>query len=191
MQIVPAVLVLVFFGCAMICLTRFDLQIPVTEMFYKQVTGLIYIPLLLGHLILIRDWHQGETWIFFLLAVLFAGDTAAYYVGRAFGRYKLSPRISPGKTLEGAVGGLAGNLFIGILFKIWCFPESRWGHWIALIMVIGGLGQVGDLVESMLKRSVQLKDSGKIFPGHGGLLDRIDALIFAAPALYYFKAYLL
>jgi phosphatidate cytidylyltransferase len=93
--------------------------------------------------------------------------------------------------VEGAVGGLAGNLLVGALFKICCFPEYSWGPWIVLILVMGVLGQAGDLTESMLKRSVQRKDSGKIFPGHGGLLDRIDALLFAAPTLYYFKTYVL
>ena len=190
-QVVPAVLVLVFFGSALICLTLFHPQAPVSEMFYRQVTGLVYIPLLLSHLILIRDWDHGVTWVFFLLAVIFAGDTAAYYTGNAFGRHKLSPNISPGKTVEGAVGGLVGNLLVGVPFKICCFAEFGWGPWLALILVMGVLGQAGDLTESMLKRSVQIKDSGKIFPGHGGLLDRIDALIFAAPALYYFKTYLL
>jgi phosphatidate cytidylyltransferase len=189
-HIVPAVFVLVFFGSALICLTLFQPQGPVSERLYRQVTGLVYIPLLLGHLILIRDWDHGVTWVFFLLAVIFAGDTAAYYTGNAFGRHKLAPNISPGKTVEGAIGGLAGNLLIGVLFKIYFFAEFSWGPWLVLILVMGVLGQAGDLTESMLKRSVQRKDSGKIFPGHGGLLDRIDALIFAAPTLYYYKTYL-
>jgi len=185
-----AVLVLAFFGYAVICLARFGSQDHVSHMLYKQVAGLMYIPFLLGHLILIRDWNQGVTWIFFLMAVIFAGDTAAYYVGRRFGLHKLSPGISPGKTVEGAAGGLAANLLVGVLFKKYCFPEFGWGYWIVLVIVMGALGQVGDLVESMLKRSVGLKDSGRIVPGHGGLLDRIDALLFAAPALYYFKTLL-
>ncbi len=191
LRMIPAVLVLAFLGCAMISLARFDPQTPVPEMLYKQILGLMYVPFLSGHLILIRDGYQGATWMFFLMAVIIAGDSAAYYTGKAFGRRKLSPGISPGKTVEGALGGLAGNLLIGALFKKCCFPEFGWGYWITLIMVMGALGQAGDLFESMLKRSVQLKDSGKIFPGHGGLLDRIDALLFAAPALYYFKTYLL
>ena len=190
-EVTSAVLVLVFLGSAMTCLVWFDPQTSVPEMLYKQVTGLIYIPFLLGYLILIRDWNQGVTWTFFLMAVIFAGDTAAYYVGKAFGRHKLAPSISPGKTVEGAVGGLAANLLVGALFKICCFPEFGWCYWIAFVTVTGTLGQTGDLVESMLKRSVGLKDSGRLFPGHGGLLDRIDALLFAAPGLYYFKIYLL
>lgn len=190
-QVIPAIFVLVFFGSVLICLTLFQPQGPVPDMLYRQVTGLVYIPLLLGHLILIRDWDHGVTWVFFLLAVIFAGDTAAYYTGNALGRRKLAPNISPGKTVEGAVGGLAGNLLVGALFKIFFFAEFGWASWLVLILVMGVLGQAGDLTESMLKRSVQRKDSGNIFPGHGGLLDRIDALIFATPALYYFKTYVL
>jgi len=188
--VTPAMLVLTLFGSAMICLARFDPKTPVAEIFYKQVTGLIYISLFLGHLILIRNWNDGATWTFFLMAVIIAGDAAAYYVGRAIGRHKLAPSISPGKTVEGAVGGLTANLVVGAFFKKCCFPEFGWGYWIALIVVVGALGQTGDLVESMLKRSVGLKDSGGIFPGHGGFLDRIDALLFAAPVLYYFRTYL-
>jgi phosphatidate cytidylyltransferase len=190
-QVILVVLVLVFLGCAVICLARFGPQGPEPEMLYKQLTGLVYIPFLLGHLILIRHWDQGITWMFFLVTVVFAGDIAAYYIGRAIGRHKLWPSISPGKTVEGAVAGLMANLLVGSLFKPWFFPESGWGDWVGLILVIGVLGQTGDLVESMLKRSVHLKDSGKLLPGHGGLLDRIDAILFAAPALYYFKTYLL
>jgi phosphatidate cytidylyltransferase len=190
-QVVPVVLVLVFLGCALISLTRFDPQTPESEMLYKHVTGLVYIPFLLGHLVLIRNWDKGVTWIFFLMTVVFAGDMAAYYIGKAVGRHKLWPSISPGKTMEGAVAGLMANVLVGSLFKPLCCPEFGWGYWFALILVIGTLGQTGDLVESMLKRSVHLKDSGKILPGHGGLLDRIDAMLFAAPALYYFKTYLL
>ncbi|MCK4390288.1 MAG: phosphatidate cytidylyltransferase [Desulfobacterales bacterium] len=187
----PVLLVLALVTFATICLAGFKRQTTVPEILYKQVTGFIYIPFFLGHLILIRDWNQGVTWIFFLMAVIFAGDTAAYYVGRAFGRHRLAPSISPGKTVEGAVGGLAANLLVGALFKKCCFPGFGWGLWIVLIMVVGTLGQTGDMVESMLKRSVGVKDSGAIVPGHGGLLDRIDALLFAAPTLYYFKTYLL
>ena len=191
LSITPAALALAFLGSAMICLARFDLQTSVPEMLYKQVTGLIYIPFMLGHLILIRGWDQGVTWIFVLMAVIIAGDTGAYYIGSVFGRHKLAPRLSPGKTVEGAVGGLGANLLIGALIKKYYFPEFGWSYWMALIIIMGALGQTGDLVESMLKRSVGLKDSGIIFPGHGGLLDRIDALLFAAPGLYYFKTYVL
>jgi phosphatidate cytidylyltransferase len=191
LAVTPAVLALALLGFSITCLVRFDPATSVPELLYKQITGLIYIPFLVGHLILIRNWNQGIIWTFFLMAVIFAGDTAAYYVGKTLGRHKLAPSVSPGKTVEGALGGLGANLLLGSIFKKYCFPQFGWGSWIALIIVMGALGQTGDLVESMLKRSVGQKDSGFIFPGHGGFLDRIDALIFAAPGLYYYKIYLL
>jgi phosphatidate cytidylyltransferase len=191
LAVTPAVLALALLGFSITCLIGFDPETSVSELLYKQITGLVYIPFLIGHLILIRNWNQGITWTFFLMAVIFAGDTAAYYVGTTLGRHKLAPSISPGKTVEGALGGLGANLLLGCIFKKYCFPQFEWGSWIVLIIVMGVLGQTGDLVESMLKRSVGRKDSGFIFPGHGGFLDRIDALIFAAPGLYYYKTYLL
>jgi phosphatidate cytidylyltransferase len=191
LRIIPVLLVVTFLGSAMLCLATFNPQTSVAEMLFKPISGLIYVPFMLGHLILIRDWDQGVTWTFFLLAVVFAGDTAAFYVGTSVGRHKLAPRVSPGKTVEGAIGGLTANLLVGALFKGCCFPEFGWGEWGVLVVLIGALGQTGDLFESMLKRSVQAKDSGTIMPGHGGLLDRIDALLFAAPGLYYYKTYLM
>ncbi len=185
------ILVLAFLGSAVVCLVRSKPGDSMAVVLNRQLTGFVYVPFLLGHLILVRDWNKGVIWIFFVLAVLFAGDTAAYYVGKAFGRHKLSPNISPGKTVEGALGGLVANLIVGTLFKKYWLPEFSWGLCIGLVVLLGVVGQVGDLVESMLKRSVDLKDSGSFFPGHGGVLDRIDGLLFAAPTLYYFKIYLL
>ncbi|MDY6990213.1 MAG: phosphatidate cytidylyltransferase [Thermodesulfobacteriota bacterium] len=176
---------------AIICMKRFRPGASVVGTISRQVMGLIYVPFLLGHVILIRDWDRGIVWTCFLLAVVFAGDTGAYYVGKAMGRHKLSPHISPGKTVEGAAGGLAANLAIGAWCKHYWLPELPWGLFVGLVLFMGVVGQVGDLVESMLKRSVVVKDSGKLLPGHGGMLDRIDALLFASPALYYFKTCLL
>ena len=176
---------------AVVCMTRFRPGASVVGTISRQVMGLVYVPLLLGHVILIRDWNRGIVWTGFLLAVVFAGDTGAYYVGKAMGRHKLSPHISPGKTVEGAAGGLAASLLVGGLFKGYWLPEVPWGLSVGLVVFMGVVGQVGDLVESMLKRSVVVKDSGRVLPGHGGLLDRIDALLFASPVLYYFKTYLL
>ena len=176
---------------AVICIARFRPGGSVVGTMSRQVMGIVYVPFLLGHVILIRDGDRGIVWTCFLLAVVFAGDTGAYYVGKAMGRHKLSPHVSPGKTVEGAAGGLAANLVIGGWFKQYWFPELSWGLWVALVLCMGILGQVGDLVESVLKRSVIVKDSGRLLPGHGGVLDRIDALLFASPLLYYFKTYLL
>jgi phosphatidate cytidylyltransferase len=184
-------LVAAFLGSAVVCLVRFKPGDAMAVVLYRQVMGFVYVPFLLGHLILVRDWNRGIIWAFFLLAVVFAGDTAAYYVGKAFGRHKLSPNISPGKTVEGALGGLVANLLVGVVFKTWWLPELPWGFCVGLVVMLGVMGQVGDLVESMLKRSVDSKDSGGILPGHGGVLDRVDGLLFAAPTLYYLKTYLL
>ena len=184
-------LVVVLFISAVLCMARFRPRPSAGNVLSRQIMGFIYVPFLLGHLILIRDWNRGITWTFFVLAVVFAGDTGAYYIGKALGRHKLSPNISPGKTVEGAAGGLAANLVVGVLFKQYWLPELSWHLCVGLVVLLGVVGQVGDLVESMLKRSAGSKDSGGLLPGHGGILDRIDALLFAAPVLYYFKTYLL
>jgi phosphatidate cytidylyltransferase len=118
-----------------------------------------------------------------LFAVIWAGDACAYFVGRSFGRHRLFPHISPKKTLEGSLGGLAGSMLLAwALGRWWQTSDMR------IVMLLAGLaavaGQAGDLAESALKRSADLKDSGALLPGHGGLLDRIDSLIFAAPAVW-------
>lgn len=147
------------------------------------VTGIVYIALCLSHLVLLR--HIGRAWVLFLLAVVFAGDTGAYYTGRCFGRRKLYPSVSPGKTVEGAIGGLAGSIAIGYVVKIHYLPWID--DWQAILMAatLGFAGQIGDLVESMIKRAVNVKDSGAILPGHGGILDRMDGVLFSAPVLFY------
>jgi len=130
-------------------------------------------------------------WIFFLLFIVFSGDTGAYYVGSYLGRHKLCPSISPGKTIEGAVGGVISSVIIGYGFKMMVLPQLNPSATIALIIVVNLAAQAGDLFESELKRAGNIKDSGAILPGHGGLLDRIDALLFAAPVIYLFKAYIM
>ena len=157
----------------------------------KQIQGIVYIPLLLSFLVLIRRDPDGMTWIFLLLAIIFAGDISAYYVGSYLGRHKLNPAVSPGKTIEGAIGGLAGNLLVGSIGKFFFLPALSWGPAILFFLAVGLSGQIGDLFESEFKRSSKIKDSGGILPGHGGFLDRIDALLFASPVAYLFKIYIL
>jgi len=157
----------------------------------KQVQGIIYIPLLLSFLVSIRRAPDGMTWIFLLLAIIFAGDISAYYVGSYLGRHKLNPAISPGKTIEGAIGGLVGNLLVGSIGKFFFLPALSWGSAVLFFLAVGLAGQVGDLFESEFKRSSKIKDSGGLLPGHGGFLDRIDALLFASPVAYLFKIYIL
>ena len=174
---------------ALISMPRFKSDPRVTEIVIRQVLGIIYIPLFLSFLVLIRNGLDGIIWIFFLLVVIFAGDTGAFYVGSYFGRHKLCPSVSPGKTIEGAAGGLIANLGIGMLYMRFFLPSLSWGIGILFLLSIGAAGQVGDLFESQLKRAGDIKDSGGILPGHGGILDRIDALLFAAPLAYLFKEF--
>jgi phosphatidate cytidylyltransferase len=145
---------------------------------------------MLGFLILIREDQSGAIWIFLLLAVIFAGDTSAYYVGSYWGRHKLSPAISPGKTIEGAIGGLAANLVVGAIGKTLFLPGLPWSLSLLFFLAVGIAGQLGDLFESEMKRSSNIKDSSNILPGHGGVLDRIDALLFASPVAYIFIKYI-
>ena len=150
------------------------------------VAAAAYVGGLLFHAPLLRELDQGLQWVLLLLAVTFATDTSAFFVGRALGRLPLAPAISPGKTLEGAVGGLAGAVLaavigVELLGLDLTMPET---------LVLGGLagvaGQLGDLAESRLKRVAGVKDSGWLFPGHGGVLDRIDSIVFNLPVVYYF-----
>ena len=155
-----------------------------TEDIGKILLGLIYIPLPLSLLVFMRNHPKGDIWIFFLLAVIFIGDTGAFYFGRFFGKHKLYEVISPGKTWEGAFGGL----LCAIITALWFLKILRLHQVdlsvLALVLALPVSGQLGDLAESMLKRNYGVKDSGKILPGHGGILDRIDGLLFSIPILY-------
>ena len=175
----------------LISLPKFKSDSSVWEIVFKQVVGIIYIPLFLSYIVLIRNGNNGVLWVFLLLTVVFMGDTGAYYFGSYFGKHKLCPAISPNKTIEGALGGLAASLGSGALIKTFFLPLLPWGLSLLFFSSIGIAGQVGDLFESQLKRVAHIKDSGAILPGHGGVLDRIDGLLYAAPVAYIFKEYLL
>jgi phosphatidate cytidylyltransferase len=157
----------------------------------KQIQGIIYIPVMLAFIIFIRNSHDGAMWVFLMLLIVFAGDTGAFYVGSYFGKRKLCPFLSPGKTIEGAIGGLVACILSGAGFKFFFFPQLLWTGSLLLFVSVGIAGPTGDIFESMLKRAGKIKDSGKILPGHGGVLDRIDALLFAAPVTYFFKEFIL
>ncbi len=152
--------------------------------------GFFYVPLLLGHLVLLRGVPHGIPWIFLLIVIVMAGDTGAYYVGSSFGRRKLYPIVSPNKSLEGALGGLAGSIAGALIAKFTFFPELTVPDAVATALLLGVMGQLGDLFESLLKRSFGVKDSGVIIPGHGGILDRLDSILFAAPAAYYYAVFI-
>ncbi len=152
----------------------------------STIFGVLYIALSLSWLVAIRfsEPASGRELMLLLFLVIWAGDIFAFFVGRAVGRTLLFPRVSPKKTIEGAVGGLAASLLAAWGFAHWFWRSAD----LKMVMLLAGLvaiaGQVGDFVESALKRGAELKDSGSLLPGHGGLLDRIDSLIFGAPALW-------
>ncbi|MCX7982420.1 MAG: phosphatidate cytidylyltransferase [Syntrophales bacterium] len=154
---------------------------------FKAFFGFLYVSFTLSHFIWLRALPKGTYWIFFVLVLAFSGDTAAYYVGRAMGRRPLLPAISAGKTVEGTLALIA--------FSTLCcygygriFFSSLPGYHFAFLGLIGStLGQLGDLCESALKRVAGVKDSSNLLPGHGGLLDRLDCLIFIAPFVYYYR----
>jgi phosphatidate cytidylyltransferase len=124
-----------------------------------------------------------------LLAIVMASDTFAYFTGSAFGRHKLAPRISPGKTVEGLVGGLVGGVAAALVVRYFGLPTLPAPAAVGLGLVVATFGVTGDLVESLMKRWAGVKDSGRLFPGHGGMLDRLDSLLFGAPVLYYYFLY--
>lgn len=150
------------------------------------VFGVLYVGLTLGTLLSTRSLPEGEWLIFFLFLVTWAGDTGAYYAGMTLGRHKLAPVVSPNKTIEGLVGGLLLALVVAFLARAWFLPSFSPADCLATALLLTGAGVVGDLTESVLKRSAGVKDSGGIIPAHGGMLDRLDSLLFAAPAFYYY-----
>ena len=147
------------------------------------IMGPFYICLPLILCAIIAKLPQGRMWIFFILVVIFAGDTASFYCGKFFGKHKLT-QISPGKTWEGTIGGLIANTVCAGLFGYAFLTSLSVLSSMLLGILLGISGQIGDIAESMLKRISNQKDSGKILPGHGGMLDRIDSLLFAIPVLY-------
>lgn len=182
---------------------------PVLEVMADSAASIfcvLYSGFTLLALLRLREQTNGPSMVTFLLCAVWAGDTAAYYVGRAWGRHRLAPSLSPGKSWEGAVASVAGSVavagglvalatvmqrsdFLGTVLQRWnvaplSYPDDLW-YWLVLACVVNVAGQVGDLAESALKRSAGVKDSGNLLPGHGGVLDRIDALLIAAPALWY------
>jgi len=148
--------------------------------------GIFYVAWLLGHLILIRQFAEGPFLIFLVFLVTWANDTAAYYVGSFWGRHHMAPRISPRKTWEGAVGGLIGSVAASFACRWWFLESLSAADALLIGLLVGIAAPLGDLCESILKRSADVKDSGGLIPGHGGVLDRVDSLIFTTPVIYYY-----
>jgi len=146
--------------------------------------GTLYLGLL-NYCYLLRTLPDGWIWLIFMLAGTWAGDTAAYFVGKTFGKIKIAPVLSPKKTLEGTIGGILGSLLVGYLFVLlYSFLDPL--KMLVLGLLLGMTAGLGDLLESSFKRQAGVKDSSKLIPGHGGILDRFDSAMFTAPLVYYF-----
>lgn len=148
--------------------------------------GVLYVSWFLGHGVLLHRLRDGPWLILFLVGVTWVGESAAYLVGSTIGRTRLAPAISPRKTVEGAVAQLVASVLGAALLAAWLLPGWTVTHALVAGALLGAVGQVGDLAESVIKRSTGVKDAGGLIPGHGGILDRVDSLLFNAPAFYYF-----
>jgi phosphatidate cytidylyltransferase len=189
LQTIALILIVLTIGTLIATTLRgapFDKMIASTG---ATILGVVYVVVLGGHLVAVRtgfDQQLSAHLLSFFFLILMGADTGAYYVGRAIGKHKLAPTISPGKTWEGVAGGILAALALAVVAHFWFFKELplKWALPLAGVMVI--LGILGDLTESALKRGAGAKDAAKILPGHGGVLDRLDSLLFNAPLIYYF-----
>ncbi len=162
---------------------------PLVESTANTLFGAIYIGWLLGYAIWLQGRADGPQLVLFLVGVTWAGESAAYLVGSSVGRHRLAPVLSPGKTVEGAIAQLIVSIAAALALGFWLLPACGLLGAAGAGVVLGVVGQVGDLAESAIKRSIGTKDTGDLIPGHGGMLDRIDSLLFNAPALYLYSLY--
>jgi phosphatidate cytidylyltransferase len=146
--------------------------------------GMVYLAFLPLYLVLLRDAARGPEWVVLLFLIVWASDTGAYFVGLKFGRRKLYAAISPKKTIEGLLGGVATAALVTFVYKLTVLPELSWVGAALIATLVALAGAVGDLSESFLKRAFETKDSGSILPGHGGFLDRFDGVLFGLPVMY-------
>jgi phosphatidate cytidylyltransferase len=149
-------------------------------------TGIFYVAMLFSFQIAIRTGADGRQWLVFLYFVIWASDIGAYSIGIPFGGHRLYAKISPKKSIEGLIGALAASAGMALLCRVWFMPPVGLGETVMLGLLLAAVGTLGDLTESLLKRAAGVKDSGGIIPGHGGILDRMDSMLFAAPVLYYY-----
>jgi phosphatidate cytidylyltransferase len=159
------------------------------EEIHRRFFGIVWVGFTLSHFLLLTCLDSWRAWVFTILIVIYVGDGAAYFSGTYLGKRKLAPRLSPKKTWEGAAGGLLGSVAAMFLCKVLFFSplSTAQALWVAVLLAVSG--QMGDLVESLVKRCCDVKDSGNILPGHGGILDRIDSVLFAFPTGYYLAAF--
>lgn len=177
----PAVVLWLLVG-----LGRLALTYPKTSLAEANfnLLSVFYTVVLLSHLYLLRQLPHGLHWTILTFSLVWATDTGAYLIGRALGRHLLAPQVSPKKTIEGSVGGLVFSIGVALAFWYWS-GSAPWVIYLGLAIIVGMSAQIGDLFESALKRSAGVKDSGRLIPGHGGILDRFDSFVFALPLVYY------
>lgn len=152
--------------------------------------GLIYVGYLGSHFVLLRDAANGRDWALLAIFATFATDTFSYFVGRLIGRTKITPAISPGKTLEGSLAGFAGGVGT-VLVLNWALDAGAGAEIIPLALLLPLAAELGDLAESLIKRGAGVKDASRVIPGHGGFLDRLDSLLFTVPLVYYYLTWII
>ncbi|MDJ0623674.1 MAG: phosphatidate cytidylyltransferase [Desulfocapsaceae bacterium] len=155
----------------------------------RLIFGAVYIGFFAAHLVLLHLQPEGNLWLIILVGITAGSDSGAYYSGKKFGKHKLSRHVSPNKTVEGAAGGVICAFLVAVLLAFLLLDQVNWVVLMAASIALVCVGIVGDLCESMVKRGTDTKDSGRILLGHGGLLDRIDSLLLAAPFLYYLRIF--
>ena len=189
----------VFTAACLLIFTIISFRRPLNQVLFEtsaSIFALIYCGISLTTLPRLSLEDGGPALLLFLFCAVWSGDIAALYIGRAFGRHKLAPAISPNKTWEGSIASIIGSMLVGGLLLLLAYFLQQHGlnildypgtvlHWLWLAALLNIAAQVGDLVESAIKRGADVKDSGTLLPGHGGVLDRIDALLFAAPVLWF------
>jgi phosphatidate cytidylyltransferase len=196
----PGMLMEGFSACAFVLFAVIAFRSPLERVLLDtaaSIFGLLYIGYALATIPLIWAAEHGPSLLLLLFCVVWSGDTAAMYVGRSLGKRKLVPKLSPNKTWEGSLASVAGSLLATVLLLLLAqlllrhnvagvlSYDGSWAHWLVLAVILNVAAQLGDLVESALKRGAKVKDSGSLLPGHGGVLDRVDALLLAAPVLWY------
>ena len=189
-QGLPQLLLLGLLGFVAIILTGFFLSPAKMNQHLPSwaayTFGVLYVGLLLGHYALLRNLEQGVALVFFVIIVTWLSDTGGFFIGKPLGKHRLAPLLSPKKTIEGLLGGIMFSVMGAIISQFTFVPFFSTGQSIMLGVGLALFGALGDLAESAIKRSVNVKDSGTIIPGHGGILDRVDSLLFTGPAMYYY-----